>query len=57
MPKIPLIFTFCIAARIKSVWDGFVSKDSNKTIFMGAEFAVDLLPGGAMTWSGPGKPH
>lgn len=55
MPKPPLIFTYYTAASIEKVWDGFVSKEANRTIFMGAEFDVDLRPGGAMTWSGPGK--
>ena len=55
MAKPPLIFTFYIAAPIDKVWDGFVSKQANQTIFMGADFEVDLRPGGAMTWSGPGK--
>jgi uncharacterized protein YndB with AHSA1/START domain len=55
MPKPPLIFTFYIAAPIDKVWDGFVSKEANQKIFMGADFEVDLRPGGAMTWSGPGK--
>jgi uncharacterized protein YndB with AHSA1/START domain len=55
MTKPPLIFTFYIAAPIEKVWDGFVSVETNRTIFMGAEFQVDLTPGGAMTWSGPGK--
>src|SRR6476469_2871593 len=55
MAKPPLIFTFYIAAPIDKVWDGFVSKEANQTIFMGADFDVDLRPGGAMTWSGPGK--
>jgi uncharacterized protein YndB with AHSA1/START domain len=55
MAKPPLIFTFYIAAAIEKVWDGFVSKETNRTIFMGADFEVDLRPGGAMTWSGPGK--
>ncbi len=55
MAKAPLIFTFYMAAPIEKVWDGFVSKEANKTIFMGAVFDVDLTPGGAMTWSGPGK--
>jgi len=53
--KPPLHFTFYIAAPIEKVWDGFVSKEANQTIFMGADFEVDLRPGGAMTWSGPGK--
>ena len=30
-------------------------KKANRTIFMGADFEVDLRSGGAMTWSGPGK--
>src|SRR5438552_2705823 len=55
MTKPPLIFTFYIAAPIEKVWNGFVSKEANQTIFMGADFEVDLRPGGAMTWSGPDK--
>jgi uncharacterized protein YndB with AHSA1/START domain len=55
MPKQPLLFTFYIAAPIERVWEGFVSPEANKVIFMGADFAVDLRPGGAMTWSGPDK--
>lgn len=55
MAKPALVFTFYIAAPIDKVWDGFVSKEANRTIFMGADFDVDLQPGGAMTWSGPGK--
>jgi uncharacterized protein YndB with AHSA1/START domain len=55
MAKPPLIFTFYIAAPIEKVWNAFVSKQTNETIFMGATFEVDLRPGGAMIWSGPGK--
>src|SRR6201995_2860257 len=55
MAKAPLIFTYYIAAPIAKVWDGFVSKEANQKIFMGADFEVDLKPGGAMNWSGPGK--
>ena len=55
MAKPPLNFTIYIAAPIDKVWSGFVSKEANATIFMGAQFDVDLVPGGAMTWSGPGK--
>src|SRR4051812_43043167 len=55
MAKPPLTFTFYIAAPIDKVWSGFVSKEANTTIFMGANFEVDLTPGGAMSWSGPGK--
>lgn len=55
MAKPPLSFTFYIAAPIEKVWNGFVSKEANRTIFMGADFDVDLRPGGVMSWSGPGK--
>ena len=55
MANLPLVFTIYIAAPIEQVWDGFVSKQANQTIFMGADFDVQLQPGGSMTWSGPGK--
>lgn len=55
MAKLPLVFTYYIAAPVEKVWEGFVSKEANATIFLGAEFEVELVPGGAMTWSGPGK--
>ena len=55
MSKSPLVFTFYIAAPIEKVWEGFVSKEANRTIFMGADFEIDLRPGGVMAWSGPGK--
>jgi uncharacterized protein YndB with AHSA1/START domain len=53
--KPALRFTFYIAAPIEKVWDGFVSKDANEKIFMGANFEVELKPGGKMAWSGPGQ--
>jgi uncharacterized protein YndB with AHSA1/START domain len=55
MEKAPLIFTYYIAAPIEKVWDGFVSREANRTIFMGAEFDIDLRPGGEMSWTGQGK--
>src|ERR1700730_13136167 len=55
MAKAPLIFTYYIAAPVEKVWNGFVSKEANQKIFMGADFELDLKPGGAMTWSGPSK--
>ena len=51
----PLTFTFYIAAPIEKVWDGFVSREANRQIFMGADFEIELKPGGSMIWSGPGK--
>ena len=53
--KSPLTFIYYIAAPVDEVWDGFVSQEANRQIFMGADFEVDLRPGGAMSWSGPGK--
>jgi len=50
----PLNYVFYIAATPEKVWDGFVSPESNRIIFMGADFQADLKPGGLMTWSGPG---
>ena len=55
MEKAPLIFTYYIAAPVEKVWDGFISKEANQQIFVGADFEVELRPGGTMTWSGPGK--
>ena len=55
MVRAPLIFTFYIAAPVEKVWEGFVAKEANRQIFMGADFEVDLKPGGSMSWSGPGK--
>jgi hypothetical protein len=55
LAKPSLVFTYYIAAPIEKVWDGFVSKEANQQIFAGAEFEVELKPGGSMTWSGPGK--
>jgi uncharacterized protein YndB with AHSA1/START domain len=54
MTKPPLTFTFYIAAPIEKVWDGFVSKEANEIIFLGAQFEAELKPGGIMAWSGPG---
>jgi len=55
MSREPLVFTFYIAAPLEKVWEGFVSKEANEKIFMGAAFELDPRPGGAITWSGPGK--
>jgi len=50
----PLNYVFYIAATPEKVWEGFVSPESNRIIFMGADFEADLKPGGSMVWSGPG---
>ena len=49
-----LNYVFYIAASPEKVWEGFVSAESNRIIFMGAEFRADLKPGGWMKWVGPG---
>src|SRR5215469_11644898 len=46
----PLKYIFYIAATPESVWEGFVSRESNRIIFSGAE----LKPGGSLAWVGPG---
>ena len=55
MAKTPLIFTIYIASPVEKVWVGCISKGANRKIYMGADFEVDLNPGGMMTWSGPGQ--
>jgi uncharacterized protein YndB with AHSA1/START domain len=50
----PLHFVFYFAAAPDKVWDGFVSPESNRILFTGAELEADLKPGGSMNWTGPG---
>ena len=50
----PLHFVFYIAAPPDKVWEGFVSPESNRVIFMGTELEIDLKPGGPMNWVGTG---
>jgi len=51
----PLRFVFYIAAPPDKVWEGFVSPESNRILFMGADLEVSLEPGGPMNWIGAGK--
>jgi uncharacterized protein YndB with AHSA1/START domain len=51
---IPLQFVFYFAAPPDKVWEGFVSSESNRIIFAGAELESDLKPGGRMNWVGTG---
>jgi uncharacterized protein YndB with AHSA1/START domain len=48
----PLHFVFYFAAPPEKVWEGFVSPESNRIIFMGAELEADLKPGGPISWTG-----
>ena len=50
----PLKYVFYIAATPEKVWEGFVSKQSNRIIFAGAELQTDFKPGGALAWVGAG---
>jgi uncharacterized protein YndB with AHSA1/START domain len=50
----PLHFVFYFAAPPEKVWEGFVSAESNRIIFEGADFDAELKPGGRMNWVGPG---
>jgi uncharacterized protein YndB with AHSA1/START domain len=50
----PLHFVFYFAAPPDKVWEGFVSCESNRIIFGGAELEADLKPGGPMNWVGAG---
>jgi uncharacterized protein YndB with AHSA1/START domain len=51
---IPLYFVFYIAATPAKVWEGFVSQESNRIIFAGADFHAEFEPGGSLEWIGPG---
>lgn len=50
----PLRYVFYFAASPEKVWEGFVSAESNRVIFAGAELKTDLKPGSSMEWVGPG---
>ena len=50
----PQKYIFYIAAAPEKVWEGFVSQESNRIIFAGAEFQLDSKPGGWLAWVGPG---
>jgi len=50
----PLHFVFYIGAPADKVWEGLVSPESNRILFMGAELEADLRPGGSMNWVGTG---
>src|ERR1700761_485195 len=50
----PLRYVIYIAATPEKVWEGFVSKESNRIIFAGAELEAEWKAGGSMAWVGPG---
>jgi uncharacterized protein YndB with AHSA1/START domain len=49
-----LHYVFYFAAPPEKVWEAFVSPESNRIIFGGAELEIDLKPGGPMNWVGKG---
>ena len=46
----PLRYAFYIVATPEKVWEGFVSRESNRIIFSGAELQADFKPGGMLAW-------
>ena len=50
----PLKYIFYMAATPDKVWEGFVSRESNRILFSGAEFQADFKPGGLLAWAGAG---
>src|SRR3989442_12165830 len=50
----PLKYIFYIAATPEKVWEGFVSRESNRILFSGAELQADFKPGGLLAWVGAG---
>jgi uncharacterized protein YndB with AHSA1/START domain len=50
----PQHFVFYIAASPDKVWNSYLSPESNRIIFAGADLQADLRPGGSMQWVGPG---
>lgn len=51
---VPLKYVFYIAAPPEKVWDAFVSRESNRIIFGGAELEGEWAPGHDIAWVGPG---
>ena len=47
----PLKYIFYIAATPEKVWEGFVSRESNRIIFAGAELQAEFKPGGLHGWA------
>jgi len=52
--RAPLRFIFYIAAPADKVWEGFVSRESNRIIFMGADLDGEFRSGASVAWVGPG---
>jgi uncharacterized protein YndB with AHSA1/START domain len=50
----PLKYIFYLASTPEKVWEGFVSRESNRIIFSGAELQADFKPGGLLAWVGAG---
>lgn len=52
--EVALHYVFYIAVKPEQLWEGWVSRESNRVIFAGADFQADLRAGGSMAWIAPG---
>jgi uncharacterized protein YndB with AHSA1/START domain len=50
----PITYVIYIAASPEEVWEGFVSQEMNRILFMGALLKSDWTPGSSIAWTGPG---
>jgi uncharacterized protein YndB with AHSA1/START domain len=50
----PLRYVFYFAVKPERLWEGLFSPETNRIIFLGADFEADMRPGGSMKWIGPG---
>ena len=50
----PMRFVFYFAGKPEKVWEGFVGREANRTIFGGAELEGEFKAGGSIAWVGPG---
>jgi uncharacterized protein YndB with AHSA1/START domain len=50
----PITYVMYIAASPEKVWEGFVSQETNRVLFMGALLEGDWAPGSSIAWTGPG---
>ena len=50
----PLRLVFYVAVKPERLREGLVSPESNRVIFMGADFEADVRPGGSMKWDWAG---
>jgi uncharacterized protein YndB with AHSA1/START domain len=54
MMNTPLRYVFYFAVKPERLWEGLFSPETNRIIFLGADFEADMRPVGSMKWIGPG---